>query len=171
MVESKLFLTQDELCLVPEQISGEAWVEISFLTPYYLECLSEEKKQSSTDLKKCSGVFVFVGDPNSLAMSFKFSAYQPRWTSGVLGFYIPTLLEKVLSWTLHISASFALCNSLPLFFLDGESILEIFVLNLTFLRPRTRQRIMRILLYGGTILFIFSSLRAIFHSIFLKKPP
>lgn len=148
--------------MVPEQISGEAWVEISFLKPYHLEWLGKEKNQSSMDLKKCDGVFVFVGDPISLATSFKLSAYQPRRTSGVVGFYIPTILEKVLSWTLHISASFALCNSLPLFFLDGESILEIFVLNFTFLLPRTRRRIMRIILYGGTILFIFSSLRAIF---------
>ncbi|XP_020265073.1 membrane-bound transcription factor site-2 protease homolog isoform X1 [Asparagus officinalis] len=146
---------EHESCMTPVQIIGTSWVEISYSTPYSPECLQLSKNTSanSDDISSaCGGTFVFIGNVLTLAYSIHLSIYQPRWV--YLSATIPTLVESILSCTFHVSATLGVLNSLPVFFLDGESILEVSLHYITWLNPRRRRKVLRLFLVGGTILSI-----------------
>ncbi|XP_010260869.1 PREDICTED: membrane-bound transcription factor site-2 protease homolog isoform X2 [Nelumbo nucifera] len=163
--------SQDQSCLMPAQVPGVTWVEIAYSNPYSLECL-QKGENSSADIEgpesvitNCGGTFVFIGDAHSMGHSVQLTAYQPRWAF-FLGAYLPNTLEKILVCTFHVSLTLAFLNSLPVFFLDGESILEVIVCNITFLSARKREKIFQICLLGGT-LFSILAISRISLSIFL----
>ncbi|XP_058101061.1 membrane-bound transcription factor site-2 protease homolog isoform X2 [Magnolia sinica] len=164
--------SQDETCLSPLQKPGLTWVEITYSSPYSSKCshpdrtLSadfENRESRSTD---CGGTFVFVGDVLSEAHSVQLTAYRPRWEFN-LGLHLPNMLEKMLAYTYHVSATLALLNSLPVFFLDGESIVEVILCCITWLSLRRRRHILQVCLLGGTLLSIFAFLQ-VFMSIVLR---
>ncbi|MQL83776.1 hypothetical protein Taro_016268 [Colocasia esculenta] len=158
--------SKDECCLTPVQSSGKIWVEMSFSRPLSTECLKDrrnlttmETKNFGSDSAACLQTFVFIGDVVSIANSIELSAYQPRSPSRTILTYLPNFLEKVLVSTFRVSASLALLNSMPVFLLDGESILEISLCYITWLSPRLRPKILSLLLTGGTLLCIIALLR------------
>lgn len=136
------------------------WVEITYLRPNNPECLQLEGMFETSDFQdsKCGGTFVFIGDFISMVNSVSLTAYRPRWASN-FGAYIPSVLEKILSCTFHVSLTLALLNSLPVYALDGESILEATLCYFTFLSPRKRRIVLQVYLLGGTIISIFAVLR------------
>lgn len=97
---------------------GLSWVEISYLGSFTPECLQLGRNSFSvsktSDLinSKCVGTFVFVGDVMSMAHSVRLTAYQPRWAFH-FGAYLPNVLERILTYTFHVSLTLALLNSLP----------------------------------------------------------
>ncbi|XP_042451807.1 membrane-bound transcription factor site-2 protease homolog isoform X2 [Zingiber officinale] len=166
---------EDETCMTPVQIPGMSWVEVTYSSPYSSQC-SEYRSNASTysenfgfDSTFCGGTFVFIGDALSLAHSIHLSAYQPRWIFTAYMAHMPDVLEKFLACCFRISASLALVNSLPVFFLDGESILEIVLCYFTFLKRRPRLRFLRFCLVGGTILSIISFSRLLYFMIVARE--
>lgn len=102
--------------MAPVQIPGLSWVEISYSSPYSMECLQLRRNFSSTDSSgsnSCGGSFVYVGDVPSVAYYIQLSAYQPRWASIVFSAFLPYALEKVLACAFHVSATLGLLISLP----------------------------------------------------------
>lgn len=97
---------------------GMAWVEITFSRPYSEDCLQHLRLSfPGSDMEdkeniKCGGTFVFVGDVISLAHSVRLTAYQPRWNFS-FGANTPSILQKILMCTFHISLALSLLNSLP----------------------------------------------------------
>lgn len=106
--------------MMPAQIPGMSWVEISYSTPYSPECLQPRKNTANSSeisddrSTACAGTFLFVGDVLTLLHSIHLSSYQPRWA--YLSANIPTLLESILSCTFHVSATLGVLNSLPVLF-------------------------------------------------------
>ncbi|XP_019706630.1 membrane-bound transcription factor site-2 protease homolog isoform X2 [Elaeis guineensis] len=157
--------SEEESCMAPVQIPGLSWVEISYSSPYSTECLQKRRNLSSTDSSgstSCGGSFVYVGDVSSLAYSIQLSAYQPRWASIIFSAYLPYVLEKVSACTFHVSATLGLLNSMPVYFLDGESILETSFCYITWLTPRRRHRVLRSCLVAGTFLSTITILRILY---------
>uniref|UniRef100_A0A1D1XKR9 Membrane-bound transcription factor site-2 protease n=2 Tax=Anthurium amnicola TaxID=1678845 RepID=A0A1D1XKR9_9ARAE len=159
---------QDECCLTPVQNRGVIWVEVAFSRPHS-KCLKDGRNATAMDVKSfvsgsaaCLETFVFIGDTVSIVNSIKLSAYRPRWESGTFGAYLPNFLEKVLVSMFRVSASLALLNSMPVFLLDGESILEVGLCYITWLGPRIRHQVVRLLLSGGSLLFAIALSRAFF---------
>lgn len=161
MNQSTCPCSQDGTCLMPVQMPGLTWVEITFSRPYSSECLQQGGNSSlklenpdfiSTD---CGGTFVYVGDVLSEAHSIQLTAYRPRWAFS-LSTYLPNILEKMLAYTFHVSATLALLNSLPVFMLDGESILEVCLCYITCLSTRKRKRVLQTCLLGGSFLSILA---------------
>ncbi|KAL5997597.1 hypothetical protein ACLOJK_008527 [Asimina triloba] len=154
-------LEQDETCLSPVEKPGLRWVEITYSSPYSPECshfrrtLSEDFENNKSSSDNCGGTFVFVGDVLSEAHSVQLTPYWPRWRSK-FGLHFPHLLEKSLAYTYHVSATLALLNSLPVFFLDGESIMEVLLCYVTRLNPRRQRKYLRVCLMGGTLLSMFA---------------
>ncbi|XP_031287834.1 membrane-bound transcription factor site-2 protease homolog isoform X2 [Pistacia vera] len=109
----------------------------------------------------CGGTFVFVGDLITMAHSIQLTTYRPRWTFAFVA-YLPNMLEKVLMCVFHISLTLALLNSLPVYFLDGESILEVTLCFITSLSPRKREKVLQVSLLGGTLISILAFLRMFF---------
>ncbi|KAK6123065.1 hypothetical protein DH2020_043184 [Rehmannia glutinosa] len=134
-----------ESCLTPVQLPGLGWVEITYSS---LQChnhgrsLFSDKKHSSSGESSCIQTFVFIGDLISMAHSIHLTSYQPRW-SIYFAAYLPNLLEKLLTCAFHVSLVLALLNSLPVYFLDGESILEVTVNYFSSLSSRMKQLILR----------------------------
>ncbi|OVA07510.1 Membrane-bound transcription factor site-2 protease [Macleaya cordata] len=160
--------SQDETCMGPVLSPGVTWVEIAYSRPYSAECLwlwrnsSADFVSPDSGATDCGGTFVFIGDALSMANSIGLTAYRPR-SAISLGLSLPNGLEKILACTFHVSLTLALLNSLPVFFLDGESILEVILVGyITLLSPRKRRQVLRIFLFGGTLLSIIG-----FFSIFL----
>ncbi|WOK98580.1 membrane-bound transcription factor [Canna indica] len=158
----------DETCMTPVQIPGMSWVEVTYSSLYSPDCL-EYKRHSSMYSEKfdfgstsCEGTFVYIGNTLSAAHSVHLSAYQPQWASTILIAHLPNMLEKILSHCFHMSASLALVNSLPVYFLDGESVLETILCYFTFLSGRRRRKILHFCLVGGTILSFISFSRVVY---------
>ncbi|KAI4332117.1 hypothetical protein L6164_017052 [Bauhinia variegata] len=151
--------SQDEYCLAPVQEPGLVWIEIKYSSPSSHECSLLHRNRfpgpETSNLKeaKCGGTFIFVGDVISMAHSVHFTSYQPRW--GLLSFaYFPNLLERILIWTFRVSVALALLNSLPVYFLDGGSVLDAALSHFTSLSPRKREKFLKSCLFGGTIISI-----------------
>ncbi|XP_043702231.1 membrane-bound transcription factor site-2 protease homolog isoform X2 [Telopea speciosissima] len=167
--------SQNESCLMPNQMSGMTWVEITYSSPYSPECL-QHGGNSSADYggpeslaSNCGGTFVFVGDVFSMGHSVQLTAYQFRW-GFILGAYLPHMLEKIFACTFNVSLAMALLNSLPVFALDGESILEVTLFFITFLGPRRRGRVLQVCLWVGTLLSILAFSRILFSIPFSQRP-
>ncbi|GFP91853.1 membrane-bound transcription factor site-2 protease [Phtheirospermum japonicum] len=129
----------DESCLTPIQMPGLGWVEITYSS---LQC-----RNSSG----CVQTFVFIGDLVDMARSVRLTSYQPRW-SVYFGAYFPNVLEKLLTCCFHVSLVLALLNSLPVYYLDGESILEGGLNHLGYLSSRMKRLILRCCLVVGTFI-------------------
>ncbi|XP_022719440.1 membrane-bound transcription factor site-2 protease homolog isoform X2 [Durio zibethinus] len=166
---SSCMCSQDESCLSPVQLPGSNWVEITYSRPYSTECLQlrssllDSNTSSGAVEQSCGGTFVFVGDVISMAHSVQLTKYQPRWEF-FLGEYLPNKLEKSLICTFHVSLTLALLNSLPVYFLDGESILEVTLSHFTSLSPRKRRKILQLCLVGGTFISVMAFLKIFFIS-------
>ncbi|KAL9386768.1 hypothetical protein Peur_019892 [Populus x canadensis] len=164
---SSCLCSQEEYCLNPVPLPGSIWVEITFASPYSPECLQLGRNSfpasgaSYFSEHKCGGTFVFVGDLISMAHSVRLTAYQPRWGFSFSA-HLPNILEKSLMYTFHVSLTLALLNSLPVYFLDGESILEVALCHFTSLSPRKRAKVMRACLLGGTLISTLSFMRIFF---------
>ncbi|ONI11727.1 hypothetical protein PRUPE_4G123400 [Prunus persica] len=167
---SNCICSQEESCLSPVQIPGLIWVEITYSRPYYLECLRVRRKSfvgpriSDSMESNCGGTFVFVGDVISMARSVKLTAYQPRWAFP-LGTYLPNVLERILICTFQVSLTLALLNSLPVYFLDGESILEATLSHFALLCPRKRRKVLQVCLLWGTLISILAFFRIMLHTL------
>ncbi|KAJ0017770.1 hypothetical protein Pint_11683 [Pistacia integerrima] len=164
--QSSCICSKDESCLSPVQLVGLVWVEITYSRPSP-ECLQLGRDSISdsgtADFVKhgCGGTFVFVGDLITMAHSIQLTAYRPRWTFAFVA-YLPNMLEKVLMCVFHISLTLALLNSLPVYFLDGESILEVTLCFITSLSPRKREKVLQVCLLGGTLISILAFLQMFF---------
>ncbi|KAL1547842.1 S2P endopeptidase [Salvia divinorum] len=165
---SRCLCSEDESCLMPVQLPGLGWVEITYSR---LECLNRgrslvsENQQSNSGERGCLQTFVFVGDLTSMAHSIHLTSYQPRLSMYFIA-YLPDLLERFLTCSFHVSMVLALLNSLPVFFLDGESILEATLLYyFGFLSSRMRQSVQRCCLNVGTVICAFLIMRTIFVSV------
>ncbi|XP_050225099.1 membrane-bound transcription factor site-2 protease homolog [Mercurialis annua] len=167
---SSCLCSQDEYCSSPVQIPGLIWAEITYLRPYSSECLLPGKylvpdTENAFIEDNCGGTFVFVGNVLSMAHSVKLSAYQPRWAFA-FGAHVPKVIEKILACTFQVSLTVALLNSLPVYFLDGESILEAALCHFTLLGPRKREKVLQACLLGGTIISMLAFIRIFFINIF-----
>ncbi|XP_042940604.1 membrane-bound transcription factor site-2 protease homolog isoform X2 [Carya illinoinensis] len=157
----------DESCLSPLWMPGLSWVEIKYLRSSSPECMQLGRNSFSisqiSDLAeaKCHGTFVFVGDVISMASSVHLTSYQPRWTFR-FGTSLPNVLERVLMCTFHVSLTLALLNSLPVYFLDGESLLEVTLSHFTLLSPWKREMVLRACLFGGTLISLLVFVRTFF---------
>ncbi|PRQ30241.1 putative S2P endopeptidase [Rosa chinensis] len=167
---SNCICSQDESCLSPIQIPGLIWVEVTYSRPYSLECLRVRRKSfadsrySDSMESNCGGTFVFVGNVISMARSVQLTAYRPRWAFP-LGTYLPNVLERILRCTFQVSLTLALLNSLPVYLLDGESILEASLLHFTLLSPRKRRTVVQVCLFGGTVISILAFLRIVLYGL------
>ncbi|XP_072993047.1 membrane-bound transcription factor site-2 protease homolog isoform X1 [Typha latifolia] len=155
------FCSEEESCMTPVQIPGISWVEISYTSPYSSECLQHRQNLSSTDPENpylgsssCGGTFVYVGDVLSVAHSIQLSSYRPQSTLIIFSAHIPFILEKTFVCTLLVSASLVYLNCLPVYFLDGESILEKCLGYVTWFTRRQQRKILQLCLLGGTVLSI-----------------
>nr|XP_048334597.1 membrane-bound transcription factor site-2 protease homolog isoform X2 [Ziziphus jujuba var. spinosa] len=156
--------SQDMSCLSPIQIPGFIWIEVTYYSPYSPECLKLGRKSFADSRSSefvdsnCGGTFVFVGDIISMASSVQLTAYQPRWASK-FGIYLPNVLERLLMCTFHVSLTLALLNSLPVYFLDGESVLEETLCHFTSLSPSNRGKVLQVCLLGGTLISVLAFFR------------
>ncbi|XP_074334899.1 membrane-bound transcription factor site-2 protease homolog isoform X2 [Apium graveolens] len=157
---------EEASCLAPIQIPGLTWTEIKYARPLSLKCLQLMRESlSSINSSKfeelgCGGTFVFIGDVFSMTNSVRLTSYQPRW-SIPFGAYLPDVIEKLLKFTFHVSLMLALLNSLPVYFLDGESILEGFLPIFRLIGPRKRETLLRSFLLGGTCITFLLFVRRI----------
>ncbi|XP_024989341.1 uncharacterized protein LOC112523871 [Cynara cardunculus var. scolymus] len=163
-------LTQDESCSTPIHMPGLAWAEITFSRPYSPECqrvgnkMHSSYNNSGSGENSCSGTFVFIGDMMSMARSIWLTEYQSRWLYGVA--YIPAVVEKMLVNTFHVSLMLVVLNSLPVYHLDGESILEVALCCFGSLTPTLRKLVLQSSLLAGTLIsciFIFRILCLLFR--------
>ncbi|GER51259.1 protease m50 membrane-bound transcription factorsite 2 protease [Striga asiatica] len=159
--------TEIESCLAPVQQLGQGWIEITYSSP---QCKHETKTSLFSDEKHsirsegengCLQSFVFIGDLISMAHSIHLTSYQPRF-SIYFGTHLPNLLEKFLTCSFHVSLLLALLNSLPVYFLDGECILEETLNYFRFLSSKMKQMILRLWLLLGTFISIFFVVQSIF---------
>ncbi|TKW15728.1 hypothetical protein SEVIR_5G255500v4 [Setaria viridis] len=161
---------EDEYCLVPVLTPGFSWIEVSYAKPYSLGCLqrggnlSSSSHPANNDLGQspCEGSFVYVGDLLSAARSVRLSPYQPRWTLLFLA-DIPYILGNGLSSLLHASAALAVVNCLPVYFLDGEAILEASLSYLALFSRRQQRKILKVCQLVCTVLSVITFSR-IFYS-------
>lgn len=165
---SNCICSENELCLSPVEMPGIAWAEITYRSPYSHECMKLENNQTESvesfdSGQTCQKSFLYVGDVISMARSVRLTSFQPRFTF-TFGAYLPHMFEKFLVHTFQLSVALALLNSLPVYFLDGESILEASSFYITFLSPGRRRILLQACLYGGSLI---SSL--VFLRIFLVK--
>ncbi|XP_019422201.1 PREDICTED: membrane-bound transcription factor site-2 protease homolog [Lupinus angustifolius] len=150
--------SQDEFCLAPVQEPGLVWVEITYSSPSP-ECSLQERIRSSVSetsgIKEtnCGGTFIFVGDVISMAHSIQLTSYRPRLGLKFVA-YLPNLLERILMWTFHVSLALAVLNGLPVYFLDGEYILEASLSHFTWLSPRKRKKVLKLCLLGGSLISV-----------------
>ncbi|XP_071735509.1 membrane-bound transcription factor site-2 protease homolog [Rutidosis leptorrhynchoides] len=142
---------EDESCMTPIHTPDVSWVEISFSR----RCSSYNS--SGSEENRCGGTFVFMGDMMLMAHSIRLTEYKPRLLFG-LG-YVPVVVEKLLINTFHVSLMLALLNSLPVYYLDGESILEVALCCFGSMTPRIREAVLRSSLLVGTIVCVLLNLR------------
>ncbi|CAH9068650.1 unnamed protein product [Cuscuta europaea] len=154
---SNCLCTQEEYCLAPFLMPGVAWVEITYIRPFTPGCQKflrthflEDTNSDIGDIR-CSESFVYIGDMAPMLDSVHITSYQPRWPTK-FGAHFPSVLEKLLMSMFHVSLTLALLNSLPVYFLDGEFILELTLQYLWFLSPRKRGVTLQCCLLGGTLI-------------------
>ncbi|KAF8096095.1 hypothetical protein N665_0317s0002 [Sinapis alba] len=94
------------------------------------------------------------------------TAYQPRWLLNYFVKSFPDIIERSLTCTFHVSLALVLLNSLPVYYLDGESILESSLQYFTWLSPRKKKKALQLCLFGGSLL----SLLAFFRIFFIGLP-
>lgn len=156
--DSNCLCTEDESCSTPIHMPGVAWVEITFSRPYSRECSQVGNKtgssynNSGSEENACGGTFVFIGDMMSMAHSIWLTEYEPRWLKVYGAEYIPDVIEKLLVNSFHVSLMLALLNSLPVYYLDGESILEVALCCFGSLTPTIREAVLRSSLVAGTLI-------------------
>lgn len=185
------FVIQDESCSTPIHIPGVSWVEITFSRPYSSECtqagneMGSGYNKSGSEDGKCGGSFVFIGDMMSMTRSIWLTEYQPRWL--YVFAYFPDLVEKLLVNSFHVSLMLALLNSLPVcivlhefiysylvwsvvilflfvlkvYYLDGESILEVALCCFSSLTPTVREAVLRSSLVAGTLFWCLLFVRTL----------
>uniref|UniRef100_A0A0D9YCJ7 Endopeptidase S2P n=1 Tax=Oryza glumipatula TaxID=40148 RepID=A0A0D9YCJ7_9ORYZ len=152
---------EDEYCLVPVLGPGISWIEISYARPYSLECLQKERNSSllhdgnnNPGLGPCQGTFVYAGDLLSAAHSIKLSSYRPRWPLLLFIADVPRILQDGLSCLFRVSAALAVVNCLPVYFLDGEAILETMLSYFSWFTRRQQRNILKVCRFLWTILSI-----------------
>uniref|UniRef100_A0A7N0SXS5 Endopeptidase S2P n=1 Tax=Kalanchoe fedtschenkoi TaxID=63787 RepID=A0A7N0SXS5_KALFE len=157
----------EDVCMSPAQFPGQAWIEIIYSKPYLTNCSQEGEKHAvlashinNLASISCGGTFVYVGDMVALAQSVQLTEYLPRWPFK-FGFRFPACLEKLLVCTFYTSLALALLNSLPVYFLDGEAILEVVISNLAVFHPRKRSMLLHLSLLGGTAMCTFVFLKVV----------
>ncbi|KAG2590526.1 hypothetical protein PVAP13_5NG407800 [Panicum virgatum] len=161
---------EDEYCLVPALTPGFSWIEVSYAKPYSWGCLQRGGNLSSSshatdnDLGQspCEGSFVYVGDLLSAARSVRLSPYRPRWPLLFLA-DVPCILGNGLSSFIHASAALAVVNSLPVYYLDGEAILETSLSYISWFSRRQRHKILKVCRLVWTVLSVITFSR-IFYS-------
>lgn len=165
--------SESELCMDPGLPPGSMLIEMTYSRADDPECMlrhtqgnygnfstrSEIQKNNLTS--PCQFTLLFVGPATSLAYSVQLTGYRPRMlnlfnvSSPV---WLPHMLEKLLIYTLHVSAALALLNSAPVYYLDGEFILETIVSLLIPLHPRKKRRVLCLFLTCGTMLLLLGIL-------------
>ncbi|KAM1350409.1 hypothetical protein ACFX2F_004364 [Malus domestica] len=167
---SNCICSENESCSSPIPIPGLVWVEVTYSRPYSLECLRVRRKsfvdpRTSEGMESnCGGTFVFVGDIIFMAHSVQLTAYRPRWAFP-LGTYLPNVLERILICTFQVSLTLALLNSLPVYFLDGESILEATLCHFAFLCQRRRRKVLQVCLLMGTLISVIAFFRIALYTL------
>ncbi|VVB12305.1 unnamed protein product [Arabis nemorensis] len=161
--KSDCVCSQGELCLHAVQSPGVSWTEITYRKTSSQDC---SRLGADFNTSNCLGTFVFVGDLIAMSDSVYLTAYQPRWLFNSFGKSIPDILEKSLTCTFHVSLALVLLNSLPVYYLDGESILESSLQYFTWLSPRKKKKALQVCLIGGSLL----SLLALFRIFLIGLP-
>ncbi|EOA16449.1 hypothetical protein CARUB_v10004605mg [Capsella rubella] len=155
-IKSGCVCSQGESCLQPVHSPGVTWTEITFRKTSSEDCSSLGRDFNAS---YCLGTFVFVGDLIAMSHSVHLTAYQPRWQFNFFGKSFPDILEKSLTCTFHVSLALVLLNSLPVYYLDGESILESSLQSFTWLSPRKKKKALRVCLVVGSLLSLFAVFR------------
>ncbi|CAO2818922.1 unnamed protein product [Amaranthus hypochondriacus] len=153
--------SEGELCLAPVQMPGIVWVEIMYKSPYSHQCKDLEKNPTAKSADfgdPCYKTFLFVDDMISMARSVRMTSFQPRFAS-VFGAYLPDAIEKIFACTFQVSLALAILNSLPVYCLDGESILEASLYYITGLTPGRRKLLLQAFLFGDSIMSCLVFLR------------
>ncbi|KAL6543622.1 hypothetical protein OROGR_010119 [Orobanche gracilis] len=162
--DSGCLCSEEELCLMPLQPPGVRWVEITYSS---LECLHSQRSSFSDGNRpmsteaSCLQTFVFIGDLSSISHSIRLTSYQPRLLINFIA-HLPDQLEKLLTCAFHVSMVIALLNSMPVFFLDGESIMEAALVHyMGFLSRKTKRLVVRFCLVVGTLVSALFVLRIV----------
>ncbi|XP_057841462.1 membrane-bound transcription factor site-2 protease homolog [Cryptomeria japonica] len=169
--------SESELCMKPVLSPGSMLIEITYLKANTPDCLSGQEKLSAQNLpigseemsSNCQSSLLFVGDALSLAYSIELTAYKPQRLAlfnSSSPYWLPSMLEKTLMYTFHISAGLGLLNSAPVYYLDGESMLETIISIVVSVHPRKKRRILSFFLMSGTLLLLLSILSGIRKLIF-----
>ncbi|CAH8345795.1 unnamed protein product [Eruca vesicaria subsp. sativa] len=162
--KSSCVCPQGEMCLQAMQSPGVSWTEITYKRTSSQDC---SRVGPDFNTSSCVGTFVFVGDLIAMSLSVQLTAYQPRWISNLLVKSFPDVIERSLNCTFHVSLALVLLNSLPVYYLDGESILESSLQYFTWLSPRKKKKALQVCLFGGSLL----TLLAFFRIFFVGLPP
>ncbi|XP_031384427.1 membrane-bound transcription factor site-2 protease homolog isoform X4 [Punica granatum] len=165
---SSCLCLQDESCVTPIKKQGSMWVEVTCFSSYGSPACSriEQTPLPTSQISKlternCSRSFVYVGDLFSLSNSVHFTSYRPRLWASSVGAYVPYVMEKILILTYHVSLTLALMNTLPVFFLDGESILEVNLSYCSWLSHRKSKDLLQLILAVGTLISVLSFVKMI----------
>lgn len=153
---SNCICSENEQCVSPVQMPGITWAEIAYRRPYSHQCMKLEKNmtepaENSDSGEGCHKTFLYMGDVISMTRSVRLTSFQPRFTS-MFGAYVPDVFEKIFACTFQVSVALALLNSLPVYFLDGESILEVCSCYIAFLSPGKRRLCLQACLFGGSLI-------------------
>ncbi|CAL1402612.1 unnamed protein product [Linum trigynum] len=160
---SSCLCSEGEWCLNPVQQQGLVWAEITYASSRSPECLQLQRDPSAnseTVDSNCGGTFIFVGDLMAMAQSIQLTSYQPRFLFPFAA-YLPSFLEKATVWVFYVSLALALLNSLPVFYLDGESILELALSYFTWVRPSKKGRALKACLVGGTLISLLTFMKVL----------
>ncbi|XP_078153108.1 membrane-bound transcription factor site-2 protease homolog [Carex rostrata] len=149
-------------CLIAKDVARLRKCEY---TGDYCACSKEEMCMTpvNQDQNPCGLSFVYIGDASFVARSLSLSPYRPR--SGLfisLSVYIPYLMEKALHSVFHVSLALAVVNCLPVYLLDGASILETVLCYFTRLTQREKRQSLKVGLLVGTSLSIISCIIILF---------
>ncbi|CAN8231275.1 unnamed protein product [Cochlearia groenlandica] len=165
-IESICVCSQGELCLQAMQSLGVSWIEITYKRTSSHDCSGLDLDFNNT---RCVGTFVFVGDLIAMSHSVHLTAYQPRQLFKFFGKSLPGVIERSLTCTFHVSLALVLLNSLPVHFLDGESVLESSLQSFTNLTPRSKKKALQVCLVGGSLLSLLAFFRIFLVSLPLSR--
>lgn len=165
--------SESELCMDPGLSLGSLLIEITYSKADDPACILRHTQGNNGNLSirseiqenhitsPCQFTLLFVGTAASLAFSVQLTGYRPRRLilfNVSSPIWLPHMLEKLLVYTFHVSAALALLNSAPVFYLDGEFILETIISLLIPSHPRKKRRVLRLLLTCGTMLLLLGIL-------------
>jgi len=106
-----------------------------------------------------SSFLLYYGYPRSLWFSLTVSDYIPR-----LWFFpaaLPLAIEKTLRYTASISGALGIINMAPIYWLDGQWACSVFlVLSFPSMSPRSRERLLKLILITTAGLFVLNALSA-----------